>query len=124
MAFGTIDSWLIYRLTGGRVHATDASNASRTLMFDIHRLRWDDGLLAMLDVPESVLPRVLQRLLTELMTRCSLIVALYEAPGEAACEHDEHERLVDLLALRDAEAAAALMERHLHALEARLALPA
>ena len=59
LAFGTIDSWLIYRLTGGRVHATDASNASRTLMFDIHRLRWDDGLLAMLDVPESVLPRVL-----------------------------------------------------------------
>lgn len=68
--------------------------------------------------------RVLQRMLTELMTRCSLIVALYEAPGEAACEHDEHRRLVDLLALRDGEGAAALMEDHLSALEARLALPA
>lgn len=68
--------------------------------------------------------RVLQRMLTELMTRCSLIVALYEAPGEAACEHDEHQRLVDLLALREADAAAALMDQHLSALEARLALPA
>lgn len=68
--------------------------------------------------------RVLQRLLTELMTRCSLIVALYEAPGEAACEHDEHARIVELLALRDGAAAAALMERHLLALEGRLALPA
>lgn len=67
--------------------------------------------------------RVLQRMLTELMTRCSLIVALYEAPGEAACEHDEHQRLVDLLGLRDGEAAAALMDQHLSALEARLALP-
>jgi DNA-binding GntR family transcriptional regulator len=68
--------------------------------------------------------RVLQRMLTELMTRCSLIVALYEAPGQAACEHDEHERIVELLGLRDGDAAAALMERHLIALEARLALPA
>jgi len=68
--------------------------------------------------------RVLQRMLTELMTRCSLIVALYEPPGEAACEHDEHQRIVELLALRDGDAAAALMERHLRALEDRLALPA
>lgn len=67
--------------------------------------------------------RVLQRMLTELMTRCSLIVALYEAPGEASCEHDEHQRLVDLIALRDGDAAASLMERHLVALEARLTLP-
>ncbi|MBX3605492.1 MAG: GntR family transcriptional regulator [Piscinibacter sp.] len=67
--------------------------------------------------------RVLLRLLTELMTRCSLIVALYEAPGEASCEHDEHVRIVDLLALRDGEAAAAEMERHLTGLEGRLAIP-
>jgi DNA-binding GntR family transcriptional regulator len=67
---------------------------------------------------------VLQRMLTELMTRCSLIVALYEAPGESSCEHDEHVRLVDLLALRDGEGAAALMDRHLLALEARLVVPA
>lgn len=68
--------------------------------------------------------RVLQRMLSELMTRCSLIVALYEPPGEAACEHDEHERIVELLALRDGDAAAALMDRHLDALERRLGLPA
>jgi DNA-binding GntR family transcriptional regulator len=67
--------------------------------------------------------RVLQRLLTELMTRCSLIVALYEAPGDSSCEHDEHVRLVDLLALRDGDAAAALMSEHLLALEARLRVP-
>jgi DNA-binding GntR family transcriptional regulator len=67
--------------------------------------------------------RVLQRLLTELMTRCSLIVALYEAPGEASCEHDEHQRIVELLGLRDGDGAAALMDQHLRALESRLALP-
>jgi len=67
--------------------------------------------------------RVLQRMLTELMTRCSLIVALYERPGEAACEHDEHVAIVDRLALRDGDSAAALMEQHLRDLEGRLALP-
>lgn len=67
--------------------------------------------------------QVLLRMLTELMTRCSLIVAIYEVPGEAHCEHDEHTRLVDLLALRDGNGAAAEMERHLLALEARLRLP-
>lgn len=68
--------------------------------------------------------QVLQRMLTELMTRCSLIVALYEAPGEASCEHDEHRQIVERLALRDGEGAAALMDAHLRSLEARLALPA
>jgi glycerol kinase len=58
LAFGTIDSWLIWNLTGGAVHATDASNASRTLMFDIHRGDWDDQLLTLLDVPRAVLPAV------------------------------------------------------------------
>jgi glycerol kinase len=58
LAFGTIDSWLIYNLTGGRAHVTDASNASRTLLFDIRRGEWDDELLALFDVPRSVLPRV------------------------------------------------------------------
>ncbi len=67
---------------------------------------------------------VLRRMLTELMTRCSLIVAMYEAPGEATCEHDEHERLVHWLELRDGDAAAAEMDRHLIGLEARLRLPA
>jgi glycerol kinase len=58
LAFGTVDSWLIWKLTGGRVHATDVSNASRTLMFNIERGEWDDELLAALNVPRSVLPHV------------------------------------------------------------------
>jgi glycerol kinase len=58
LAFGTVDSWLIWKLTGGRVHATDVSNASRTLLFNIERGEWDDELLAALDVPRSVLPHV------------------------------------------------------------------
>ena len=58
LAFGTIDSWLIFQMTGGSVHVTDASNASRTLLFDIRRGDWDDDLLALLDIPRSVLPQV------------------------------------------------------------------
>ena len=56
--FGTVDTWLIWRLTGGRCHVTDYSNASRTLIFDIHALRWDDELLAILDIPRAMLPEV------------------------------------------------------------------
>ena len=59
LAFGTIDSWLLWKLTGGAVHATDVTNASRTMLFDIRANRWDAGLLALLRVPEAVLPRVL-----------------------------------------------------------------
>ena len=59
LAFGTIDSFLIWRLTGGRVHATDATNASRTLLYDIHTGAWDDELLELLRVPRALLPRVL-----------------------------------------------------------------
>jgi glycerol kinase len=58
LAFGTVDSWLVWNLTGGRVHCTDASNASRTLLFDIHKGDWDDELLRILDVPRSLLPQV------------------------------------------------------------------
>jgi glycerol kinase len=58
LAFGTVDTYLLWRLTGGKVHATDATNASRTLVFDIHRGHWDDRLLAILDIPKSVLPEV------------------------------------------------------------------
>ena len=50
LAFGTVDSWLIWNLTGGRVHATDASNASRTMVYDIVAGRWDDELLKLLDI--------------------------------------------------------------------------
>jgi glycerol kinase len=58
LAFGTVDSFLAWRLTGGRVHATDVSNASRTLLFDIHRLAWDAELLDLMDVPAAILPDV------------------------------------------------------------------
>ena len=56
--FGTIDSFLIWRLTGGRVHVTDESNASRTLLYNLHQRRWDDDLLALFDVPRQMLPEV------------------------------------------------------------------
>ena len=59
LAFGTIDSFLLWRLTDGAVHATDATNASRTLLFDIHRGEWDDELLALFDIPRRMLPEVL-----------------------------------------------------------------
>ena len=58
LAFGTIDTWLIWKLTGGQAHATDFTNASRTLLFNIHERCWDAELLRLLDVPEEVLPQV------------------------------------------------------------------
>ena len=58
LAFGTIDAWLLWRLTGGRVHATDVSNAARTMLFDIHRQDWDEELLELFGVPRAVLPEV------------------------------------------------------------------
>ncbi len=56
--FGTVDTWLIWRLSGGRLHVTDPSNASRTLLFNIHTCEWDDELLAILNVPREMLPEV------------------------------------------------------------------
>ncbi len=58
LAFGTVDCWLTWQLTGGAVHATDVSNASRTMLFNIHRSEWDDELLDLLDIPRDVLPEV------------------------------------------------------------------
>ncbi len=58
LAFGTVDSWLLWNLTGGAVHATDVSNASRTMLFNIHSGQWDHELLALMDIPHSVLPVV------------------------------------------------------------------
>lgn len=58
LAFGTIDSFLLWRLTGGQVHATDASNASRTLLFNIHTQQWDDELLTLFGIPDNMLPEV------------------------------------------------------------------
>ncbi|HUI98744.1 MAG TPA: glycerol kinase GlpK [Usitatibacter sp.] len=71
LAFGTVDTWLAWQLSGGAVHVTDASNASRTLLFDIHALDWDDELLAILGIPRAVLPQV---------------VASRGALAETACE--------------------------------------
>lgn len=56
--FGTVDSWLLWKLTGGAVHATDVTNASRTMLYDIHKLDWDDTLLKALDIPRAMLPEV------------------------------------------------------------------
>jgi len=58
LAFGTVDAWLVWQLTSGRVHVTDLSNASRTLLFNLHTLEWDDELLQLLKVPRSMLPRL------------------------------------------------------------------
>ena len=59
LAFGTIDSWLMWQLTGGTLHATDVTNASRTMLFNVHTNSWDAELLALLDIPEALMPKVL-----------------------------------------------------------------
>ncbi len=58
LAFGTVDSWLIWKLTGGRQHITDVSNACRTMVYNIHQLKWDNELLELLDIPANMLPEV------------------------------------------------------------------
>ena len=58
LRFGTVDSWLVWKLTEGRVHVTDVSNASRTMLFNIHTLEWDRELLELLDIPLSMMPAV------------------------------------------------------------------
>ena len=82
LMFGTIDTWLIYNLTGGMVYATDYTNASRTMLFNIHTLEWDDELLQMLDIPRSMLPEVrwssgeFGRVSSEIMTHSPLITGV------------------------------------------------
>lgn len=58
LLFGTIDSWIIWKLTGGKVHVTDYSNASRTMLFNIHTLKWDEEILRVLKIPQQILPEV------------------------------------------------------------------
>ncbi len=58
LCFGTIDTWLLWKLTNGKVHATDVSNASRTMLYNIHDLKWDDELLQLIDIPKNILPEV------------------------------------------------------------------
>lgn len=71
LAFGTIDSWLLWKLTGGTAHCTDASNASRTLLFNIHSGNWDEDLLEILDIPREILPEV--RGSSEIIAECALL---------------------------------------------------
>ena len=59
LAFGTVDSWLIWKLTNGKRHVTDVTNAARTMLFNIHSQQWDSDLLAMLDIPRAMMPEVL-----------------------------------------------------------------
>jgi len=118
----------IVRLVAGRIGASDLARLQRR-MADEHAALHDAAAhhrwVALAGGFHLALGQlcgngVLQQLHADLMSRCSLIVALYEAPGDASCEHDEHQRLVELLEARDADGAAALMDQHLQALEARL----
>ncbi len=87
LRFGTIDTWLVYSLTDGASYVTDVSNASRTMLFDIHKLRWDDDMLRELGVPRSALPRVVES--GELVGMCQASVLGAEIPiaGMAGDQH-------------------------------------
>ncbi len=78
LAFGTVDSWLLWNLTGGKLHITDASNASRTMLFNIHSGRWDDDLLGLFKIPASMLPEV--RSSSEIYAEVSSIPGLNGIP--------------------------------------------
>jgi glycerol kinase len=78
LAFGTVDSWLVWKLTNGAVHITDVSNASRTMLFNINTMAWDDDLLRVLDVPASLLPEV--RASSEVYGRASTALGLADVP--------------------------------------------
>ncbi|MBC7468393.1 MAG: glycerol kinase, partial [Ramlibacter sp.] len=83
LAFGTVDSWLLWQLTGGRLHATDVSNASRTMLFNIHTNQWDAELLALLEVPASMLAQVLPSSAQYGATEASLLGAPIAIGGVA-----------------------------------------
>jgi glycerol kinase len=87
LAFGTVDTWLVWRLTGGTVHATDATNASRTLLFDIHAQAWDEELLAHLGVPRSMLPEVRDCAADFGTVRAELLGAALPIAGVAGDQH-------------------------------------
>ncbi len=87
LAFGTIDSFLIWRLTNGRVHATDSTNAGRTLLFNIHENRWDDELCALFDVPRSLLPDVHDSAADFCITDKSILGVELPVAGVAGDQH-------------------------------------
>ena len=78
LAFGTVDTWLLWKLTGGRVHVTDASNASRTMLFNLHSGRWDNDLLDLFRIPASMLPAVLPS--SEVYAEVSAVAGLNGIP--------------------------------------------
>ncbi len=88
LAFGTIDSWLVWNLTGGQAHITDVTNASRTMLFNIHTGKWDDELLKLFGIPQAVLPKV---------ASCSEVYAQTQALGQgipiAGIAGDQHAAL-------------------------------
>ncbi len=78
LCFGTVDSWLLWKLTNGKVHATDVSNASRTLLYNIHELQWDEELLSLFGIPENMLPEV--RSSSEVYGHTQTILSAKEVP--------------------------------------------
>jgi len=91
LAFGTIDSWLVYRLSGGEAHVTDASNASRTLLYDIGKERWDEELAAELHIPMALLPEV--RSCSEVYARTSGVPSLVDGIPIAGMAGDQQAAL-------------------------------
>ena len=87
LAFGTVDTFLLWRLTGGRVHATDATNASRTLLFDIRTGEWDDELLTLFGVPRAILPEVLDSAADFGVTDATVVGAAVRIAGIAGDQH-------------------------------------
>ena len=87
LAFGTVDTFLLWRLTGGRVHATDATNASRTLLFDIRSGEWDDELLALFGVPRAILPEVRDSAADFGVTDPAVVGAAVRIAGIAGDQH-------------------------------------
>ncbi|SDE50017.1 glycerol kinase GlpK [Rhodospira trueperi] len=87
LCFGTVDSWLLWSLTGGAVHATDATNAGRTLLFDIRTQRWDGDLLALFDIPRALLPEVMDNAADFGVTRPDLLGGAIPITGMAGDQH-------------------------------------
>ena len=83
LAFGTIDAWLVWNLTGGRVHVTDVSNASRTMLFNLHTMQWDDALLGLFNIPVSVLPTLVASSGVVAQTDAALLGAAINIAGLA-----------------------------------------
>ncbi|HKT93429.1 MAG TPA: glycerol kinase GlpK [Paraburkholderia sp.] len=97
LAFGTVDSWLLWHFTRGALHATDVTNAARTMLFDIHTLRWDDDLLALFEIPRSMLPEVRSSSEVYARTAASLFAAEIPLAGVAG---DQHAALFGQMCLR------------------------